>query len=215
MPRVCHGLAVIDDARAALALAGFDLVHAFDAAVVAREPGLACLGAGRGLLVGNTRALWPKFLAALEADAALAADPDPLDRYTERTIDAVFAGQPRWFAHRMLEGAYLPFQRLAVASGFGALAPIQLVVHPIYGPWFALRAVIVVSGEAPLTHPIPLPCRCDAACHAAMTHAVASGDWESWLAVRASCSLGREWHYQPDQARYHYIKDRKILRRMV
>src|SRR6185295_16287975 len=80
------------EALATLAAAGFDIAHRFDAAAAAQEPGLeALVGTQRlGLLIGNTRSLWPPFTAALR-DPALAAEPDPLDRYTERVIDAAFA----------------------------------------------------------------------------------------------------------------------------
>ncbi len=193
---------MLDDVRALLATRGFDIAHVFDAAVVAREPGLAVLGEGVGLLVGNTRALWPIFLAALPDDA------DPLDRYTE---DAIAPLGRAYFAHRKYGGSYLPFQRLAVAAGLAALAPNHLVIHPIYGPWFALRAVIVFPGSARYqieTKPIPLPCCCGASCTAPTTD-----DWHSWLAIRDSCSLGSQWRYSEDQLRYHYTKDRSILRR--
>lgn len=201
------------EALARLAAAGFDLAHAFDAALAAREPGLAPLaGGGRlGILAGNTRALWPRFAAAL-ADPALAADPDPLERYTEQAIDAAFAAAPGariYYGHRRYGGAFLPLQRLAVATGLGALAPTGLVVHPIYGPWLALRAAIVVDGDPPPARPpIPQPCRCDAACTAALAAArAASGpdNWRAWLAVRDACPL-REHRYGEDQIRYHYTR---------
>ena len=195
--------------RARLAASGFDLVHAFDAAVAAREPGLAMLGSGLGLLVGNTRELWPHFLHAVHSDAALAADPDPLDRYTERAISPL--GGRAYFAHRQYADGYLPFQRLAVAAGLAALAPVHLAIHPIYGPWFALRAVIILEGVPPKTEPIPLPCCCDASCRSRL--AVTSDDWRTWLAVRDSCSVGQHWRYSDEQITYHYTKDRTILGR--
>jgi len=192
---------------AALADAGFDLAHELDTRIAAAEPGLECLGGTerRGILVGNTRALWPKFVAAMR-DPELAAAPHPLERYTERTIDAAFPKARVFYGHRRYEGAFLPMQRLAVATGLGALAPCQLVIHPIYGPWFALRAVIVLDGSPVVHAPIAKPCRCDAACaetfHAAL---VAGADWRAWLAVRDACVL-RAWRYDDEQIRYHYTK---------
>src|SRR5438270_2795660 len=93
-----------------------------------------------GWLVGNTRALWPRFLSARDP-----GDEHPLERYTERTIERAIAGSgaTAWFGHRRYDGAFLPLQRLAVAVGLGALAPTGLVIHPVFGPWFALRAVVV------------------------------------------------------------------------
>nr|MBA3453558.1 hypothetical protein [Deltaproteobacteria bacterium] len=96
----------ITAAIARLADAGFDLVHAFDPALAAREPGWERLAGapGVGLLVGNTRALWPRFVAAMR-DPVLAAESDPLDRYTERTIEAAFPDAPILYAHRAYEAA--------------------------------------------------------------------------------------------------------------
>jgi Methylmalonic aciduria and homocystinuria type C family len=192
------------DALATLAAAGFDVAHTFDAAAAAREPGLELLAgdAGLGILIGNTRALWPQFTQAMK-DPALAADPDPLDRYTERVIDAAFAGARRYYGHRRHDGRFVPLQRLAVATGLGALAPSQLVIHPIYGPWFALRAVVVTEGSPPSRSPIPQPCCCDASCMAMFSQAQRSMDWRDWLALRDRCSL-RTWRYSDEQALYHY-----------
>ena len=198
----------MEHAVAALADAGFDLAHGFDVDVVAREPGLERLASAgperAGLLVGNTRALWPKFVEAMR-DPALAADPDPLERYTERTLSAIFGGARIYYGHRHYDGAFLPLQRLAVASGLGALAASHLVIHPIYGPWFALRAAVVIAGPAPRAMPvIAQPCQCAAACTQALTAALASrADKRAWLAVRDACTL-RAWRYGEDQLRYHY-----------
>jgi methylmalonic aciduria homocystinuria type C protein len=199
------------DALATLTAAGFDLAHAFDAAAAAREPGLGLVAgdARLGLLIGNTRALWPPFTAAL-GDPALAAEADPLDRYTERTIDAAFAdaGTPDrpariYYGHRRYGGAFLPLQRLAAMTGLGALAPNHLVIHPIYGPWFALRAIVVLEGDPPAHRPIPLPCRCDAACGAALAQAQRTMAWRDWLAVRERCAL-QAWRYSDAQIHFHY-----------
>jgi hypothetical protein len=193
------------EALATLAAAGFDIAHAFDAAAAAREPGLEVLaGEPRlGFLIGNTRALWPRFREAMR-DPALAAARDPLERYTERTVDGAFAGARIFYGHRAYGGSFLPLQRLAVVTGLGALAPIQLVIHPIYGPWFAMRAVVVVDGEPPARAPIDPPCRCDASCREALERAHHSTDWRDWLAVRERCSL-QAWRYGEEQIRFHYV----------
>lgn len=194
------------DALASLAAAGFDLAHTFDASIAAREPGLGVLaGDDRlGILIGNTRALWPRFTEAMR-DPDLAAERDPLDRYTERCIGAAFPGARIYYGHRCYDGAFVPLQRIAVAAGLGALAESHLVIHPIYGPWFALRAVVVVAGEPPARRPIPLPCRCDAECTAVLERAQRSADWRDWLALRDRCNL-RSWRYSDDQIRFHYLK---------
>jgi hypothetical protein len=193
---------VSTDSLATVAAAGFDLAHAFDANAIAREPGLGWL-AGRercGILIGNTRALWPPFTAAMR-EPALAAQADPLERYTEATI----TGDRVYYAHRQYDGAYLPFQRVAVATGLGALSEGGLVIHPLYGPWFALRAILLTDDEPVARVPIAKPCVCDARCGAAVATALASRDWRPWLAVRDACSL-RDFRYSERQISFHYTK---------
>lgn len=186
--------------------AGFDLVQELDLASVPVPTTLR-----RGLLVANTRALWPIFLAARRADPRLLASPDPLDLYTEQTIARAFPGAPVWFAHRLYDGAYLPFQRIAVAAGLGALAPTQLVIHPVYGPWFGLRALVALPGEPTVTPPLPAY-RCTGVCEAKLADALQADDWRAWLAVRDACRVGREHRYDEAQLAYHYSKDLAQLR---
>jgi methylmalonic aciduria homocystinuria type C protein len=183
----------------ALAEAGFEIQHAFDAHAVARELGWLAGAERCGILVGNTRALWPRFVAARPAG------PDPLERYTEAAIAQAFPGARVYFAHRRYDGAFLPFQRLAIATGLAAAAPTGLVVHPVFGPWFALRAIVLVDAEPVARAPIAKPCTCDGSCEAARDSALHGGDWRAWLAVRDACSL-REWRYSDEQIRYHYTK---------
>lgn len=194
------------DAFATLAAAGFDIAHTFDTAAVAHQPGLAMLAgdARLGILIGNTRALWPPFTAAMR-DPTLAAERDPLDRYTEHVIGDTLEGARLYYGHRRYDNAFLPLQRLAVATGLGAMAPSQLVIHPIYGPWFALRAIAVIDGDPPLREPIPKPCSCGPSCSACFAQAERSTDWRDWLAVRDSCSL-RTWRYPDEQVYYHYSR---------
>lgn len=183
----------------ALATAGFDLVHAFDAHAAAHEPGWELLAHGPrlGLLIANTRALWPVFQAQRRAE------PDPLDRYTERVLTAAYPSATIYYAHRAEHGAFLPFTRLAVAAGFAALAPSHLVIHPIYGPWIGLRALVVIDGEPPARPPIAKPCTCAAPCRDALAAALPSTDWRAWLAVRDACTL-RAHRYDDDQIAFHY-----------
>ncbi len=195
----------METALAQLADAGFDLAHTFDAPAIAHEPGLAILGGPErlGILIGNTRALWPPFTSALR-DPSLAREAHPLERYTERAIDAAFSGARIYHGHRMYGAAYLPLQHLAVVTGLGALAPSRLVIHPVYGPWFALRAVVIIDGVPPTRVPIAQPCRCAAACTGALDAALANpSSGPAWVAVRDGCGL-RASRYSDDQIRFHY-----------
>lgn len=206
------------DLKAWLTHAGFDIAHPFPAKTVAAlDPAFASLGRGSvGVLVGNTRALWPNVLAA-RANAPAASRAHPVDSYTETSMRACAVD---WkaeaiYAHAPDEsGRYVPFQRLAVAVGLAALAPSQLLIHPTFGPWFALRAVLLLDGiEPPLAPRVSLPCACtDHGCVQAFDHAMAHpDDWRAWLAVRDACPIGRAYRYDDDQLAYHYTKDPRYL----
>lgn len=193
-------------------------MHRFDADHVLRaigRPDLFDPVRPVGILVGNTRALWAPFLAARRADASIAASNDPLQRYSEQVIGAAARDATVYYSHCRYDGAYLPFQRIAVAAGLAAMGQTHLLVHPTYGPWFALRAMLLCTGEPPAAPiPVGLACRCDATCPGRLEIALAASGpdaWRAWLAVRDACPVGREHRYGDDQLAYHYTKDPRHL----
>lgn len=224
---------VFERIRAGCAARGLDLAAPLRASWYNQDatPELRLPDLGRAtalaVVVGNTRALWPHLAEALAADPGLARDPDPVDRYCERVLHEALAGiaEP-WllrFAHE--PPPRVAIQRLAHVAGLAHLAPSHLSVHPVYGPWIALRAVVVVDvdgppGPAPALAP---PCDCSARCLPAFEAALAragsatpagaqvESDWRAWLAVRDACPVGRAHRYGEDQLRYHYTKDRRRL----
>src|SRR6185503_8390581 len=124
----------------------------------------------------------------------------PLDAYLEKTLTAAATSALSerhvvLFAHRMTP-APIAIQRVAHASGLAHLSPSRLSVHSEYGPWLALRAVIVVDadgppGDRPRAHDPCTPCSkpCLAAFDRAMgaTDVARPGDverqWKSWAEV--------------------------------
>ena len=211
-------------ARDALAAAGFDLVQPFSAAAyhaAVDGRGLAPLelfgrADAQAWLVGNTRALWPRFVGAYAADASLQDAADPLDTYVERALRRAFEGArcAIRFAHHT-DARLVDMLRAAEASGLAKRGPAHLAVHPERGPWFALRAVVTFDAEASATPQAaaPDPCAaCDAPCVAAMQAALeGEGGWRAWLAVREACPVGGEHAYGPAQTRYHYTKERAYI----
>jgi methylmalonic aciduria homocystinuria type C protein len=218
--------------------AGLDIVQPFriDWFNGEVEPPLRLPDYGRrgalGFVIGNTRHLWSVFARALRNDPSLLDVEHPLDAYVEKTLTdaatrSITEGHVILFAHRTTP-APIAIQRVAQASGLAHLSPSRLSVHPIYGPWLSLRAVIVVDadgppGERPLAHDPCTPCAkpCLAAFDQAMaaTDLSRSGDverqWQSWANVREVCPEGKDFRYGDDQLRYHYAKDRSILRLLV
>lgn len=217
-----------------LAQAGLDLLHpfpvsAYDRSVLGHDLLQPIGGSVRSdalaLLVGNTRALWPRFAAAYSESEVLQRCPDPLDAYVEQAVIRAFAGvEPRpniFFAHTM--PVRVSMLRAAAASGFACIGPAHLAVHDTFGPWFALRALVVVDLSAPdEVSPPANPCvGCSEPCVEAMNRAMeqnatvdaqaVSASWRQWLAVREVCPVGEHAAYPPDQKRYHYTRDRAVL----
>jgi methylmalonic aciduria homocystinuria type C protein len=177
------------------------------------------------VILGNTRVLWLHLAEALAADAGLAAHRHPVDSYCERVVHAAMTGiaEP-WLVRYYHEQPprRVAMQRLAHVAGLAHLAPVHLSVHPVYGPWIALRAVVVIDVDGP-PGPAPAPAPpCDCAAHC-LPHFQAvlartgpdaprvENNWRAWLAVRDACPVGRAHRYSEEQLRYHYTKDRRAL----
>ncbi len=129
------------------------------------------------IVVGNTRTLWPHLLNAIEE--GLDAGSHPVDTYCARVLRSAVANIPcavdLRFAHD-LPPRRVAMQRLAYIAGLAYLSPSYLCVHPIYGPWIALRAALVldVPGPEQANALMPPPCVCERHCSAPMKRAMAS-----------------------------------------
>lgn len=190
------------------------------------------------LVVGNTAALWPRLLATLEAEPERCDAMHPLDDYCRQQIGAAADATARALAvpHRVRYASDSPpeavaMQHLAEVAGLAQTAPCNLSVHPRFGPWIALRAAAVFALEAPRAQPRATPCSscADRPCRGPFEEAMAetwrdehpgaaqriARHYRRWLAVRDACPLGREHRYSEPQLDYHYLKDRKRLRRLL
>ncbi|HHH28385.1 MAG TPA: hypothetical protein ENK57_08580 [Polyangiaceae bacterium] len=204
--------AIVDHVAARCRQEGLDLTHGLslewlDEGIREQIPG--SIPDALGLLIGNTRAIWPFVRRARRAR-------HPVDEHCERVIeDAVVELDARvYYAHRRYGGAYLPFQRIAHQAGMLHLSPSHLSLHPVHGPWVALRALVVLEIPAPAqpATSAPDPCTpCDAPCMIALERARDGRDdsdaWRRWLAVRDACPIGRASRYSEPQIAYHYTKE--------
>lgn len=215
--------------------AGLDLVHSFgtawfnaDAVDSERLPDF---GRGNALawVVGNTRRFWPVVQGAVQRDLSLSGADHPIDAYVMRSLGtaaAELAARSVVLFGHIVEPRAIPIQRIAERAGLAHLGPSHLSVHPHWGPWFALRAVVVVDADGPSSRPQvgEPPCfGCAAPCLGALARAleessgVALGSrsvaarWRSWLSVRDECPVGREHRYSDAQVEYHYTKRKALL----
>lgn len=180
-----------------------------------------------GLLIASTRYFWLRFGSSLQDEPARAQAADPVDDHVTAAVRAALDSVPRAskvrFSH---ESPPLPIQRIAELAGFARLSPARLSVHPVYGPWVALRAVAVVAVQGPEAADLPElhdPCPgCPGGCADIFRRVVSvspdrpgavalARDWTDWLAVRDACPVGREHRYSDDQIRYGYTKARAVL----
>jgi cyanocobalamin reductase (cyanide-eliminating) / alkylcobalamin dealkylase len=132
---------------------------------------------------------------------------------------------------------FVDMQRCAEAARLAHFdKSTYLCIHPTFGPWFALRAAIVLDmpytlGAQP-SH-IPSPCiqagcaeqqarQCTLALQQAnlqrdtgVIDSAAIPTWKRFLEVRDACNIGREHRYCENQIGYHYTKDRKYIRAAI
>lgn len=180
-------------------------------------------------LIGNSRAAWPRFIAALDCNLAsgapLRTHPHPFDTWTTLRLTSALA--PASAYRHALRFAYsgppnhFAALHLAEAAGLAHRGPAGLGVHPTFGTWFGLRAALAIdlpwreATPAPdLCSPCPAPCK--AALDAALSASTGGGHpvrdhWRPWLAVRDACPVGREHRYTDAQIRWHYAHDPSAL----
>jgi epoxyqueuosine reductase QueG len=183
-------------------------------------------GARAALIVGSGG---PTFFDRFASESPEARDgaPNPLDRFTARVVGAAVAGAlaPLAVAHAtyfpfVASAPLIPFQRLGRAAGLGGPGPLGLQIHPVYGPWWAYRALVVVDRELPR---VPAPgdgcAGCDAPCIAACPasavavtgfvvpacHArrLAAEACRLSCAARIACVRGPEHRYSDSQLGFH------------
>jgi hypothetical protein len=210
-------------ARAGLSLSGSLSIATYDSLVPAvwRSAELAP-GARGALVVGNAgRALWEKFKVSPERALA----HDPLDAYTRRVLgEAARLTDPPaavgFYAERRA-GVYLPLVALARRAGFGSPGRIGVLIHPVYGPWLAIRGVLLVGESLGDAGQLAFePCRgCPAPCASACIGAAVGLEtldsqrcYDTRLtrpecagacAARSACVVGPEHAYSAAQLAHH------------
>jgi len=182
------------------------------------------------VLGSGGRALFDAFERSPEAAFA----QDPLDAYTRRIANACAAWPGLGAAHAVLAterrgGLFADFVAIGRAAGLGAPSRLGLLVHPEFGPWLSLRAVVLCERVLPPTPELVrfAPCEgcpapCAAACHGEALSS-ARFDTEACLSTRLrepacqarcdarrACVLGREHAYH-ERAEAHHMRAARVL----
>lgn len=154
------GAATLAAVRAAVRATGLDVVGAFHPDARDRVPP----GTGTLVLLGPSGpAMWQAFAASAEAGDG---QPDPLDRWSRRVIDALAAQLEVVALYPFGGPPYHPFQAWA-ARGEGAVtSPVAMQASPARGLWASYRGALGVGARLELgAPPGPSPCTgCPAPC---------------------------------------------------
>ena len=149
--------------RAALETEGLDLTATLTARehdACVPEPWRAPPACQSVVVVGNAgSALWESF------DRERPRGRDPLDRFVEDVLHRVAPGAFATYRERRA-GRALPLIALAERAGLGRPGRIGLLLHPTYGPWISLRAVVYSTESVEPAAPLDFdPCTgCPAPC---------------------------------------------------
>ena len=173
------------------------------------------------VLVGNAGpSMWRAFARARRDEA------DPLDAWCRRVLTEAagvldadvlfpFGGPP-----------FLPFQRWAQRAEAVHPSPLGILIHPDFGLWHGYRGALVFARRLalPARDRRPSPCTtCDdkpcltacpvgafaddgfdaAACAGHVTSDRGGDCLDLGCRARRACPVGRDYRYEPDQARHH------------
>ena len=218
----------LEQIRAGLETAGFNLSgtlspEQFDPLVPEVWQSKHHVPGCRGILVVGSggRALWSAFTRSPEAGLR----EDPLDRYTARVVGEVAdtilprAGISLYWEKR--DKQYLPMMKLGERAGLGTPGRLGILLHPEFGPWLAVRALLylpfpVDPGEPQSFDPCNgCPAPCAAACLGQVVHEAGLEPSDCFrtrvlkrgcrvgCAARSACVVGPEHAYTPTQLAHH------------
>lgn len=182
--------------------------------------------AGDVILIGDGG---PIFFAKFQSANLSPQRADPLDDFTRARLQAIVAdvfggagiSAALHFPFVSTEGAPLPFQRLGEAAGLPRPGPLGLQVHPVYGPWWAYRALVVTPLRFSLTRPSGLsdscgscarPCVTECGVHAAEVPLVGRPVCSDDCGARRRCPVGTPHRYPEAQLAFHARARARLMR---
>jgi hypothetical protein len=142
--------------------------------------------------------------------------PNPVDAYTSTSIQACLAdagveARDVFTAQDTSPGRLVAFQRLAHVTGLAYYDQESfLCLHPRFGPWFALRAFVILPEKSTLPEPEllsdPTPPDVRTRVMEAFEAAVGSSDrFLPWVRLRDAVAPNHPFRYTEEQIRYHYL----------
>jgi hypothetical protein len=184
---------------------------------------------------------WQAFRAHCEANSGWERRENPLDDFTRvivqtrilARLDAAGVRATAVYPH-VGSGATLNFMELGKLAGVAGPSILGVVVNPMFGPWIAFRAALLVDQEidAPGDSLNFNPCpscttrSCIGACPAGAVAAPAGWDIPVCLTyrveqetqcasrchARVACVLGPQYRYPDDELEYHQMRALRAMR---
>ena len=202
------------------------------------------------VIIGNGGgAMWDALKRHAERNPGWWSREHPLDDFTRLAIEGEVAPAARGAGARctvvypfpssslrasMADGPTLNFIELARVAGIAGPSILGVAVHPVYGPWIAFRAALLVDseidspGDAAGFDPCPgcTARTCIPACPVAaigfpkgwdipkcITHRVeAEAECAPRCHARVACVLGPEHRYPDDEIEYHQMRALRAMR---
>jgi epoxyqueuosine reductase QueG len=185
------------------------------------------------VVIGNGGgAFWQAFKTYADAHPGWRDRTHPLDDFTrdliEKEIAPIARGQGAACvpAFPFIGEGTLSFLGLGKLADLGGPSLLGVLIHPVYGPWMAFRAALLIDvaldapGEAATFDPCP-DCTarsCIAACPASavsspagwdiprcLTHRIeVEADCATRCHARVACVVGPEHRYPDDELAYHH-----------
>jgi hypothetical protein len=172
-------------------------------------------------MVCNTKAFWNKFVKRLKKEAL---SSNPVDETVEKDISSIFQESDKvtiFYSHKRYENEFIPFQKIAHQTGMAYFDKTShLSIHPTYGPWFSMRAIVIFDENMNLeisSTVLKIPEFLDENSLKNDVDKVLTNQfstWKDWVKIRDRVSemIGSNEHrFSDDQIRYHYTKDKFVL----
>lgn len=155
------------------------------------------------ILIGNAGpAMWRRFRPFLDANPNLA---HPLNTWVGQTIGPLAAALGARVVYTHDGPPFHPFVRWAQRAEPVRVAPITLLIHPLYGLWHAYRAALLFAGQIPLPKRDDRPSPCESCGDKPCLKAgpVDPHHRDGFDAARRACPVGRDFTYGDEQSAFH------------
>lgn len=178
------------------------------------------------LLVGHTESVWQPFLTWLGKDTEHLEleHPGPLESYCEQTVRRtcgwLLRGVPHeiFWCHEQSPGRKTNVTWAAELSGLAYVdEELKMTLHPLVGPWFRIRAIVVCDLQAMGTCcPPPLPCPLSDGDRDRTKVAMKEGTSDKLpVNVFDAVKVGIKYRFSNDHIKYVNTSDRKFLQDLV